>query len=93
MGAGRAFLWIPPNCQQVRAVVVGQHNMIEQGILEHPAFRKTLTELGIAEVWVAPPFDNVFRFDQGEGDQFNSMLFPDGAEKISDVLFEEFNVQ
>jgi|GEM_PF-92034 len=74
MGAGRAFLWIPPNCQQVRAVVVGQHNMIEQGILEHPAFRKTLAELGIAEIWVAPPFDNVFRFDQGAGDQFNAMM-------------------
>jgi flagellar FliL protein len=26
-------------------------------------------------------------------DQFNTMLFPDGAEKISDVLFEEFTVQ
>ena len=26
-------------------------------------------------------------------DQFNAMLFPDGSEKISDVLFEEFVVQ
>jgi flagellar basal body-associated protein FliL len=26
-------------------------------------------------------------------DQFNAMLFPDGAEKIIDILFEEFNVQ
>lgn len=26
-------------------------------------------------------------------DQFNAMLFPDGAEKIDDVLFEEFVVQ
>jgi hypothetical protein len=24
----RAFLWIPPHCRQVRAVVVGMHNMI-----------------------------------------------------------------
>jgi len=29
-----AFLWIPENCKQVRGVVVGQHNMIEQGILK-----------------------------------------------------------
>ncbi|HLJ97717.1 MAG TPA: flagellar basal body-associated FliL family protein [Gemmataceae bacterium] len=26
-------------------------------------------------------------------DQFNTMLFPDGSEKINDVLFEEFYVQ
>ena len=32
----RAFLWIPPDCQRIRAVVVGQNNMIEPGILEHP---------------------------------------------------------
>jgi hypothetical protein len=74
MEKGSAFLWIPPNCTQVRAVVVGQHNMIEQGILEHPAFRKTLAELGMAEVWIAPPFDGVFRFDQGAGEKFNAMM-------------------
>jgi hypothetical protein len=35
----RAYLWIPPNCHRVCAVVLGQHNMIEEGILElddHP---------------------------------------------------------
>ena len=63
MGNGRAFLWIPPNCKQVRAVVVGQNNMIEQGILEHPIFRKTLADENIAEVFIAPPFDFVFQFD------------------------------
>jgi len=26
-------------------------------------------------------------------DQFNYLLFPDGSEKIRDILFEEFNVQ
>ena len=25
----RAYLWIPENCKQVRAVVFAQHNMIE----------------------------------------------------------------
>ena len=74
MGNGRAFLWIPEDCKQVRAVVVAQHNMIEQGILEHPDFRRTLGDLGIAEVWIAPPFDNVFHFDQGAGDKFNAMM-------------------
>ena len=74
MGKGLAFLWIPPECQHVRAVVVGQNNMIEQGILEHPAFRKTLAAEDIAEVFVAPPFDFVFQFDQGAGLQFDDMM-------------------
>jgi hypothetical protein len=70
----RSFLWIPPACSKVRAVVAAQHNMIEQGILEHPEFRKTLADLSIAEVWVAPPFDGVFKFDQGAGERFTAIM-------------------
>src|SRR5438034_246370 len=53
----RAFLWIPPNCRRIRGVVIGQHNMEEEPILEHPKFRATLAELGFAEIWVTPAFD------------------------------------
>ncbi|HEY8993117.1 MAG TPA: hypothetical protein VIM71_00400, partial [Lacunisphaera sp.] len=74
LGEGRAFLWIPGDCRQVRAVVVGQHNMIEQGILEHPAMRRTLAELGIAEVFIAPPLDRPFEFDKGAGERFDAMM-------------------
>jgi hypothetical protein len=70
----RAFLWIPPHCQRVRAVVVGQHNMEEEGILEHPAFRQALAELGLAEVWITPSIDLFFRFDKGAGEHFNEMM-------------------
>jgi hypothetical protein len=70
----RAFLWIPPNCERVRGIVLGQHNMEEEPILEHPAFRATLAELGFAEVWVAPAFDAYFRFDQGAGERFDAMM-------------------
>ncbi|AWK06274.1 hypothetical protein HYN56_19385 [Flavobacterium crocinum] len=50
----QAFLWIPENCKQVKGIVFGQHNMVEEGILEHTYFRKVLAELGFAEVWVTP---------------------------------------
>lgn len=69
-----AFLWIPPNCKQVRGVVFGQHNMLEEGILEHEAFRKTLTELGFAEIWITPAIDPPFNFNKGAGDAFNEMM-------------------
>ena len=74
MGEGRAFLWVPPDCQRIRAFVVAQNNMIEGGILDSAALRETLGQLGIAEVWVAPPFDGRFLFDQGAGDRFNGMM-------------------
>jgi hypothetical protein len=67
-------LWIPPNCERVRGVVFGQHNMEEEPILEHPIFRAALAELGFAEVWVAPGFDAHFRFDQGAGERFDAMM-------------------
>ena len=56
----RAFLWIPGNCKQVRAVIVSNHNMLEEGILEHPQFRKKMTELGIAEIWITPGLNQVW---------------------------------
>jgi hypothetical protein len=73
-GPARAWLWIPPHCEKVRGVVVAQHNMEEISILENQKFRAALAEMNIAEVWVAPFFDHLFRFNQGAGDTFNGMI-------------------
>ena len=70
----RAFLWIPPGCKRIRGVVVGQHNMQEEQIFEHPVFRKTLADLDFALIWITPPLDLFFRFDQGAGEHFDKML-------------------
>ena len=73
-GAGRAYLWIPADCQRVRAVVVAQHNMIEQGILEHPTFRREMQRLGIAEVWYVPKFEMQFNFNKGAGEHYQRLM-------------------
>jgi hypothetical protein len=73
-GAARAWLWIPPDCERVRGVVVAQHNMEEVSILENPRFRAALSEMNFAEIWVAPPFDHLFRFNEGAGETFNAMM-------------------
>lgn len=71
----RAFLWIPPNCRQVRAVVIGQHNMEEEGILEHPALRKTLADLCFAGIWVTPAMgEHPGRFDRATAKLMEPML-------------------
>jgi hypothetical protein len=64
-GYPRAFLWLPPDCKRVRAVVLSENNMEEESILEDANFRKTLSDLGFAEIWVTPSFGSIhFRFDQ-----------------------------
>jgi len=70
----RAFLWIPPQCKRLRGVVIGQHNMEEESIFEHPAFRQTLAELDFAVIWVTPAIDLFFRFDRGSAEKFDEML-------------------
>lgn len=52
-----AFLWIPTDCRQVKAVVVGQHNMCEETLFDNPHFRKKMQEAGIALVWITPILD------------------------------------
>lgn len=70
----RAYLWIPPNCKRVRAVIVAQHNLLEESILLDPQFRATLQKLGMAEVWIVPNIDYVFDFSKGSGEKFDDAL-------------------
>lgn len=71
----RAFLWVPPECERIRAVVIGQHNMQEEPILEHPLFRREMAGLCFGEVWLTPAMgSNHFRFDLGAGDTLNRLM-------------------
>jgi hypothetical protein len=70
----RAYLWIPPDCKKVRAVVLAQNNMEEQSIVEHPVFRSAMSRLSFAIIWVSPSFDHLFRFNEGAGDIFNGLM-------------------
>lgn len=73
-GTGRAYLWIPPDCKFVRGVVLANHNMIEQGILQHPAMRSALASIGFAQVWVVPKLEMEFDFHKGAGEHFQKVM-------------------
>jgi hypothetical protein len=88
-GQSRAYLWIPPNCKQVKAVVFAQNNMEEQSILENAGFREQMGKLGIAEVWVSPAYDLKFVFTEGAGETFNSIM----ADLASASGYTELNTQ
>ena len=36
----QAFLWIPSDCTQVKAVIIGNHNMTEETLFENSLFRE-----------------------------------------------------
>ena len=41
-----AFLWIPADCMQVKAILVGQHNMSEETLFDNPLFPREDAEAG-----------------------------------------------
>ncbi|MDF9829787.1 hypothetical protein [Parabacteroides sp. PF5-6] len=65
----RAFLWIPPGCNQLKGLIVCGHNLIEEGILEDPLFREAMARLDFAELWVTPDMDPAGVFDVTAGAQ------------------------
>lgn len=69
-----AFLWIPEDCQQVKAIVFSQQNMCEETIFENARFRKTMSDLGFAIVWVAPGIDQKWNTASGCQEVFDTML-------------------
>lgn len=66
------WLWVPPNAKRLNGVVVGQFNMTERPIMEHPAFRSALAKIGFGCIWIAPtPFGS--RFDWQDPKQSAAM--------------------
>lgn len=69
-----AFMWIPEDCEQVKAIVVSQQNMNEETIFNHPTFRSTMSDLGFAIVWIAPSIDYQWDVRNGCQEMFDKML-------------------
>jgi hypothetical protein len=65
----RAFLWVPPTCNQLRGIVFSGHNQLEEGILEDPIFRDALARLNFGEVWMTRDIDPCGTFDPACGAQ------------------------
>jgi hypothetical protein len=70
----QAFLWIPTDCRQVKAVVVGQHNMCEETLFENSLFREKMREAGIALVWITPILDFPWNVANGCNDALLTAL-------------------
>lgn len=51
---GRAFLWIPPDCDSVRGVIVGQQVILEKLVFEDPQIRAAAARARLGIVFVVP---------------------------------------
>lgn len=73
-GHPQAFLWIPGDCQRVKAVVVGMHNMTEETLFEMPRFRKALSTMGIGLIWITPGWNQPWDVTTGSQQAFDRMM-------------------
>lgn len=48
------YLWIPPDCKQVKGVIISLSNLLERQWLEDPLIRKTASDIGLGIIWVGP---------------------------------------
>ncbi|WP_243348114.1 T9SS type A sorting domain-containing protein [Parabacteroides sp. FAFU027] len=72
-GQPRAYMWIPPNCTKVKAMMLAQNNMEELSILENQQFRDSLASIDMGEIWISPNFDLNFNFQNGAGEIYLQM--------------------
>ena len=70
----QAFLWIPSDCTQVKAVIIGNHNMTEETLFENSLFRERLSETGIALIWITPGWDQRWDITTGCQEAFEKMM-------------------
>lgn len=52
--APRAYLWLPPATVKAKGLVLAQHNMLEEPVFAHPAFRAELAKADVGLVWITP---------------------------------------
>lgn len=67
----RPFLWIPPQCKKIAAVMVMSTAVIEQAMVEDPDVRAACARRNIAIVWSA---DQFYRGDKNAKEQIEQML-------------------
>ena len=69
-----AFLWIPPTCKRLNAVLIGTHNMDEQPLFERKVFRQRMEKLGIGIIWIVPGWDQEWKADSESPAAYDHML-------------------
>ncbi len=78
-GPSRAYLWIPPDCERVRGILIGGMTLIEKDLAEDPLVRRACAESGLAIVFCYPAFDSLFDYRRQGADRVLSGILSDLA--------------
>lgn len=60
----KAYLWVPETCTELKAVVLGNDNMLEERIFDNPHFRQALASADTGIVWVVPAIGEITTYDE-----------------------------
>jgi hypothetical protein len=76
VGDRRAYLWIPPQCRQIRGVIISLSNLLERRWLEDPLIRKTAAKKSLGIIWVGAGKESPLAADMkpGAGEALQKML-------------------
>jgi len=80
VGTRNAYLWIPPDCKQIKGVIISLANLLERNWLEDPLIRHTAAEIGLGIIWVGPA---------QKGDQSFTADMKPGMEKVFQQMMDD----
>jgi hypothetical protein len=76
-----AFLWVPPEADRLRGVLVGGQILMEQPFAADPLIRKACAEEKLAIVFFSPPLDAVFDYKARNSGALLQKVLDDLAER------------
>lgn len=80
--SGKAFLWIPPECETVRGVVFGQQVILEQAVFEDPQIRAACAREHLAILFLVP---GQIGYDDFGPDGQGEKTYTDITAKLADI--------
>ena len=84
--ASRAFLWVPEKCRELKGVVLGSDNMLEEPIFANKNFRDALAAVDVGIVFVIPALDSMQKLGAAEKAQIAKMMDDLASESGYDEL-------
>lgn len=84
VGTRTAYLWIPPQCRQLKGVIISLANLLERNWLEDPLIRKTAANIGLGIIWIGPA---------QRGDQTITADMQPGMERVFQQMMDDFALE
>lgn len=79
---GKAYLWIPPDCEYVRGVVVCQQVILEAQVVNDPIIREALAKENLALIHIVP---SMFGYEDFDPSLKGTERFQEVLDKLAEV--------